>query len=258
MRRFLLFSRTVQGGSALVSSSQPLWGGRIAGYALPMYTVYTHWWCMALLWRELKGTMKCAACPALPKPDGCHCGQDHLERSSFWRNWDRGWAMLLDSLLHNMGFQNSCLTPDVNLWLWHTGFRADWIPIAAFARNSYLFWVILSFDIVWRLLTHVQCWKLFDGCFVAMDISSIIFHMDPGSHWVPGSNPSRQIDRFPSCRTRVSATRREGRLMRVFPWFPFAALLSDIVLLSGDMMQSYITLYYIYYMYIYIYIYIIH
>ena len=51
-----------------------------------------------------------------------------------------------------------------------------------------------------------------------------------------------------------------------FPWFPFAALLSDIVLLSGDMMQSYITLYYIIlyilyvhlhtHTYIYIYIYI--
>ena len=88
---------------------------------------------------------------------------------------------------------------------------------------------------------------------------AIWIHMGPiGSL---AANPSRQIDRFPSCRTRVSATRREGRLMW-FPMFPFAALLSDIVLLSGDMMQSYITLYYIilYILYVYlhthIYIYI--
>ena len=214
---------------------------------------------------ELKGTMKCAACPT--KPDGCHCGQDHLERSSFWRNWDRGWAMLLDSLPHNMGFQNSCLTPDVNLWLWHTGFRADWIPIAAFARNSYfLNWVILIFDIFWRLLTHVQCWKLFDRCFVAMDISSIICHMDPyGSHWVPGrqsQSSNRQVPILQDPGLSYEAWGETDVVSHGFPWFPFAALLSDIVLLSGDMMQSYITLYYIilYILYVYlhthIYIYI--
>ena len=253
MCRFLLFlfSSTVQGRSALVSSSQPLSTGRIAGYAQRERE------------REhliLDNVYRCI--PYIPKPDGCHCGQDHLERSSFWRNWDRGWAMLLDSLLHNMGFQNSCLIPEVNLWLWHTGVRADWIPIAAFARNSYFYFDF--FWHFWRLLTHVQCWKLFDRCFVTMDISwyisSIICHMDPnmGPIGSLAANPSRQIDRFPSCRTRVSATRREGRLMwfshgsHGFPLLLFCQILYYCQVTWCKAILHYIYIYYIIYIYIYI------